>query len=96
MSNLHEKVKENLLIAHEKATRRYNLRSRDISYKPGQVVLRKSFQQSDMKKGINAKLLPPYVKCKVRKRVGTSYYELETTSGKYIGMYHAKDLKSVD
>lgn len=95
MANLHEKVKENLLIAHEKATRRYNLRSRVIEYQPGQEILRKSFIQSDMKKDINAKLLPPFVKCRVRRKVGTSCYELENTDGKFIGMYHAKDLKSL-
>lgn len=93
MFTLHEKVRENLVIAHEKATKSYNLRSSNIDYKPGQDVLRKIFQQSDMKKGINAKLLQPYIKCRIRKKVGSSYYELETIAGKYIGMYHGKDLK---
>lgn len=68
MELLHEKIKDNLIKAHEKATKSYNLRSRNVQFKVGQVIFRKNFQQSDFKKGINAKLLPPFVKCKVRKK----------------------------
>ncbi|XP_037827784.1 uncharacterized protein LOC119615874 [Lucilia sericata] len=94
MSNLHAKVKENLAVAHEKAEKTYNLRCRDVQYKTGQEIFRKNFQQSDFKKGINSKLIPPYIKCRIRRRVGSSMYELENLNGKYIGIYHAKDLKS--
>lgn len=57
-------------------------------------MFRKNVQQSDFKKGINSKLLPQYVKCRIRKRVGSSCYELENLNGKYIGLYHAKDMKA--
>lgn len=93
MNNIHAKTKENIAQAHDRSSKTYNTRSRDIQYRVGQEIFRKNFQQSNFKKGINAKLLPPYVKCRIRKRVGSSCYELETLNGKYIGLYHAKDLK---
>lgn len=81
-------------MAHEKATRSYNTRCRDVTFREGQEVFRKNRQQSEFKKGINAKLLPPYIKSRVRRRIGTSLYELESVSGSLVGVFHAKDIKA--
>lgn len=43
MTLLHEKVKDNLVKAHEKASRSYNTRCRDVQFREGQEVFRKSF-----------------------------------------------------
>lgn len=94
MSITHDKIRENLALAHEKSSRTYNLRCRDVSFCEGQEVFRKNRTQSEFNKGINAKLLPPYIKCRVRKKVGSSLYQLETLNGKYIGLFHAKDIKA--
>nr|XP_043069731.1 uncharacterized protein LOC122322216 [Drosophila bipectinata] len=77
----------------EKNERRYNARSREVTYREGQEIYRRNFKQSNFAAGYNAKLGPRYVKARVRKRTGNSTYELEDMQGRAIGTYHAKDLK---
>jgi len=89
---IREWVKRELTKAHEKATKTYNTRSREVKFKEGQLVYRKNFAQSDQAKGFNAKLAPLHIKCIVLKCIGNSLYELGNLSGKKIGVYHAKDL----
>jgi len=91
---MHEWILNKLKAAHEKASRHYNLRSREIKYKEGQIVFRKNFKQSNLAEGYNAKLGPVNLKCIVLRCVGKSLYELANMSGKSIGVYHAKDLFS--
>lgn len=71
----------------------YNLRSREVSYIIGQEVYRRNFKQSNFEQGYNAKLAPTFVKARIRKKLGNSYYELEDLKGCPIGTYHAKDIK---
>lgn len=40
----------------------------------------------------NAKLAPKNVQCVILRKVGTALYELGDTSGKKLGVYHAKDM----
>ncbi|XP_073820578.1 uncharacterized protein [Musca autumnalis] len=77
----------------ERNVNQYNLRSRQVAYDVGQEVYRKNFSQSNLEKGFNAKLAPTFIKCKVRRKCGNSYYELEDLQGKLIGTYHAKDMR---
>ena len=70
---------------HQRNEKLYNLRSREVDFKVGQEVYRRNFQQSNFAKGFNAKLAPTFV--------NNSYYELEDAQGRYIGKYHAKDIK---
>lgn len=72
---------------------RYNLRTRSIVYTAGQVVYRRNFAQSSAEKKFNAKLAPLFLPAKVRKKVGNVYYELEDLDGKFMGTYHAKDMR---
>ena len=90
---IREQMKAKLDKAYDKNVKSYNKRSRDIIYREGQEVFRKNYILSDFKKGINAKLCKPWLKCRIRKAVGRSIYEIETTKGEYIGVIHAKDLK---
>lgn len=78
---------------HSRNENMYNLRSRDVSYVVGQEVFRRNFQQSNFAKGFNAKLAPTFVKARIRRKLGTSYYEIEDMQGNLIGKYHAKDIK---
>ncbi|XP_043862252.1 uncharacterized protein LOC122756498 [Drosophila santomea] len=71
----------------------YNLRIRYISYRPGQEVCRRNFQQSNFCKGFSLKLALVFIKSTVRKKFGAAYYEIEDLQGKVIGKYHAKDLR---
>lgn len=75
-------VQENLRKSYERGKCRYNLRTRDISYRPGQIVWRKNFKLSDASKYISAKLCPRYIKCKVKRKIGTNSYELTDPNGR--------------
>lgn len=90
---LHSKINKKIHEAYERNVRSYNKRSRVMSFKPGQEVFRKNFVQSNFAKGLNAKLCKPWLKCRIRRALGNSYYEVETLKGKFIGNIHAQHLK---
>lgn len=91
---VHERVKENLNRAHLRNEQTYNLRSREVTFRPGQEVYRRVFAQSNFKKQFNAKLGKQWVKARIRERKGSSMYKLEDMQGNLMpGHYHAKDLK---
>lgn len=78
---------------HTRNERIYNLRSREITFVEGQEIFRRNFQQSNFAKGFCAKLAPSFIKARIRKKLGSAYYEIEDMQGKFVGKYHAKDLK---
>lgn len=90
---MRERIKDNLHSAHLKAERCYNLRAKSIAFVPGQKVFRRNFEQSSFVKSKTAKFSPKFIKCRVRRRIGSSLYELENLKGKLIGRYHAKDIR---
>lgn len=57
-----ESVQTNLKRAYEKASKHYNLRTRKVTYIPGQEIYHRSYQLSDFSKAFNAKLAPKYIK----------------------------------
>ncbi|XP_046869353.1 uncharacterized protein LOC124461998 [Drosophila willistoni] len=87
------KAKEESRKQHERNENLYNLRSREVSFSVGQEVFRRNFQQSNFSKGFNSKLAPPFVKARVRRKLGNAYYELENLQGHLVGKFHAKDIK---
>lgn len=87
------KAAENIQKQFRRNEKTYNLRSRDVSYSVGQEVYRRNFKQSNFEQGYNAKLAPTFLKARVRKKMGNSYYELEDLQGNFIGTYHAKDIR---
>lgn len=91
---IRETVQENLRNSYERAKQRYNLRSRPIIYKEGDVVWKRNFVLSDASKHFAAKLAPKFTKCIVEKRIGTNSYQLKTENGKSIGVFSSKDLKT--
>ena len=40
-----------------------------------------------------AKLCNKWVKCRIRKKISNSMYEIEDPTGKYFGIYHTQQLK---
>lgn len=91
---LNMQMRERLQEAHERNTRSYNTRSRDVTYAPGQEVFRRNFKQSDMANNYNAKLGKQWVPARIVKRKGTCLYELEDRQGRKIKVaYHAKDIR---
>ncbi|XP_036345664.1 uncharacterized protein LOC118754899 [Rhagoletis pomonella] len=89
---IRNKIMKELKLAHERSKKTYNTRSREVKFQIGQVVYRRNFKQSSQVENYNAKLAPKQVKCVVLKIIGNSMYELGDTSGKKIGVYHAKDI----
>lgn len=72
---------------------RNNLRSREVNFVEGQEVFKRNFKQSCFATGYNSKFGPSFVKARVRKKIGNSYYELEDMQGRPLGNYHAKDIR---
>ncbi|XP_068143516.1 uncharacterized protein [Drosophila tropicalis] len=79
--------------AFEKSEKRYNLKAREIQYRPGQEVWKRNFVLSDVRRNINAKFCKRYSRCRIMRRVGKNMYELENLHGIRLGVFHAKDLK---
>lgn len=63
-------VKENLEKSYNTGKKRYDLRTRPIEYKTGDIVWKSNSQQSNAAKAVTAKFFGR-VKCRVRKKVGT-------------------------
>lgn len=86
-------VKNNIQSAYKRYSHYYNLRSRAPTHKVGDIVYKKNYTLSNAIKGISAKLTPRNIKCKIIKQTGSNTYELEdATTGKNLGIYHAKDI----
>lgn len=91
---LSSQIQDRLKRAHKKHQKTYNVRSKFVSYRPGQELFRRNFAQSDFAKNFNAKLGKKFIKCRVVRKVGSCLYELEDMNGKKIPIkYHAKDLR---
>jgi len=86
---VHTEAKKRMQKMHEENEKRYNLRSKVVSFKAGQEVFRRNFKQSCFQSGYNAKFGPSFVKARVRKKLGNCYYELEDLQGRLLGNYHA-------
>ena len=94
LTRIREEIRINLDKSHEKASKVYNLRSRPIEFKVGQIVYMKNHILSSMSKRINRKFVPKFIKCKIREKIGNNLYGVEDLKGKNIGKYHASDLKT--
>ncbi|KAH8380867.1 hypothetical protein KR093_010919, partial [Drosophila rubida] len=86
-------AKVNINNSHEINARLYNLLSRDKEFKVGDMVYARNFTQSDVKKKFSRKLTLVFVKAKVSRRLGRSYYELVSENGKVVGEHHLKDIQ---
>jgi hypothetical protein len=90
----HENVKKNLSKSYLQYKKRYDLRTRVRILRPGQVVFRRNFKLSDATKDYSASLARKFVKCVVDKQVGANRYCLKDLSGKTVGIYDAKDIRT--
>lgn len=85
-----QRIKNN----HEKTKQRYNLRTRTVSFKVGELVWRRNFGLSSKTNKINQKLNPKFVPAVIREARGTNIYTLEDVVTGKQGQYHAKDIKA--
>lgn len=88
-------VSKNLEKAHETSRRHYSLRHREYSksFVDGQLVYRRNMKLSNATERYNAKYGPQFLPCRVKKKIGSSSYELEDLSGKSLGIWPAQHLK---
>lgn len=94
LKEIHQLVEDNLLKSNEAQGRRYNLRRRDVTFKAGDMVLRRTFPQSSKSDAVCAKLSPKYDgphKVVLVSRTGTCL--LQDLSGSGLGYWHASKLK---
>lgn len=87
------RAKEIMSRQFQRNERSYNLRSREVTYNEGQEVFRRNFKQSSFEHNYNSKLAPTFLKARIRRKMGNSYYELEDLQGRLVGVYHAKDIR---
>lgn len=86
-------VQKNIRKTYETSKKRYDLRTRPINYNPGDIVWKQNFILSDATKNIASKLCPRYIKCIIKKKVGTNSYELSDENGKDLGIFNSRLLK---
>lgn len=90
---IHQKIRENLIASSKKNQLTYNLRSRDVSFVPGQEVYVREHPVSNASKNYSGKLAPKFAKAYILSRNGNVNYVVSDESGKIMGTYHAKDIK---
>lgn len=94
LKNVFEKVRFNLLKAHEHNKKHYDLRRRPAPlFNVGQIVYKRSYTLSDAANYRAAKLAPKYEKCRVKRVVSPLVLELESFDGRSLGLWHVKDVK---
>lgn len=79
---------------HEKTKQRYNMRTRAVTFKVGDLVWRRAFNRSSKVDQINQKLNPKFIPAIFREVKGANIYTLEDVASGKRGQYYAKDLKA--
>lgn len=92
--NIHEFVLARINAAHANSKARYDLRARSRTFAVGDIVWRRSFEQSSAVDHRTKKLGPKFIPCIVRQQQGTNNYLLEDIKSTKTGVYHAKDIKA--
>lgn len=94
LSLVHQSIQKSLTEAYNKNCRTYNLRTRPVVFHPGQVVFIRQHPLSDASKKFSAKLAPKFKKGIISKKLGNVNYEVVDEQGKFLGKFHAQDIKS--
>lgn len=96
LKDIYQQVSDRLKAAHEQNAKRYNLRRRAVTFKVGDVVLKRNFVQSDAAKYFAAKLAPRYVgPYVIVEELSPLIYTLADMDGKRIGHWHVADFKKL-
>lgn len=93
MANIRKIVSSNLRKNYEQNKRRYDLRTRPITYNIGEKLWVKTRVLSDAAKAIAGKLMPGYRQCIISKKTGTNSYEAIGMDGKKIGVFNTDSFK---
>jgi hypothetical protein len=94
MSKIRETVKNRLDEAYLLRQKRYDSRSRDIEYQPGDLVFRRNFRLSNAGQRYTAKMADLFLPSIVESKLGSNCYRLKDLDGKTIkGTYSTMDLR---
>lgn len=89
-----EDIRDKLQRASQNNKRTYDLRRRDVTYYPSQIVWRKNKIQSDAVNYISAKLAPKFVGLfAIVRKINSASYELRDIRGKDARVWHVQNLK---
>lgn len=94
LQKIRQIVQTNLKQNYDKNKRYYDLRSRTIEYKIGDVIWLKNRVLSSAEKKITGKLCPAYRKCIIKRRMGTNSYEVTDVDGKSLGIFNTDCFKT--
>lgn len=92
-AQIRDLVVKNLVKSYEHRKKRYDLRSRPIEYRKGEIVWKNNLTPSSASKAVIAKFFGK-IKCKIKRKIGTNSYELEDMDGKNLGIYNTDQLNS--
>lgn len=87
---LRERVQKRINEAREKYTKRYDLRTRSIEYRVGDIVYRENTILSDASKNISKKLASKRIKCEITQKTGTNTYMLRDCTTGREAIFHAQ------
>lgn len=93
VSKIRNIVVQNLKKAHETSRKFYDLRSRPDHFENGETVWRRNFTKSKAGNYVSARLAPTFLKAQIKRKIGSSSYELFDLHGKSLGIFSVKDLK---
>lgn len=94
VKRIQEFVLQRIRRNHEKMKQRYNLRTRQVDFKVGDIVWRRTFTLSCKADHVNKKLDPKFVPAMVKQVLEKNIYLLEDVADRKVGRYHAKDIKA--
>lgn len=94
LPKLYIDVRKKLKQAHDRNSKYYNLRKRDIEYHVGDRLWKKNYVLSSKNDNFAAKFAPKFIPCIVHKVVSKLVYNLRDLSGNDLGNWHVSDLKN--
>lgn len=96
LNDIFSQVRTCLRQSYERNKVQYNLRRRDVQYKIGDMVWRRSFVLSDASRYFSAKLAPKFLRSKIIEKISPVVYKLADLNGKPVGTFHIKDIIKVE
>lgn len=91
--NIHQRVTENLREAYRRNKMRYDQKTREIEYQPGEFVWKAKTTLSNLIDGYCSKLADRYEKCVISKKTGTNTYMLRDLNDREIGIFSTEHLR---
>lgn len=92
---LFQLVGSRLRESHDQSQKIYNLRRRPANFQIGEKVWKRTKYLSNASDKFMAKLAPKFEKSIIVDKISNNIYRLHNAQGKDIGIWHAKDLKSL-